>query len=309
MYSVEELLAAVHRLTAQRMSTPVCGTAGHAAGHVCLVPSARIALPDLRKAISSRFGEPRSLVAGGIVDPAASVRTGLPLLTPFGERVVEMRAWACGDRWVGCGTTHHDDGDDRLVVLVAERENPAAGLDEAASWVDRVVALTGWETTRVRTVGWAAVEARLGTALPSDYKRLIEIFGGPGAFDDYVQLQVPDAHVESMDIVRHTEWLGEWARTEGSHLRDPYPVYPAAGGVLKWAGTEQAEEFYWLTGDPDPDKWPVLAHGELRESWIRFNGTTAEFIHHMLTDLGHPFSMARWYDVHWYQDYGHPVPP
>ncbi|MDQ0844631.1 SMI1/KNR4 family protein [Streptomyces sp. V1I6] len=29
----------------------------------------------------------------------------------------------------------------------------------------------------MRTVAWAAVETRLGTALPSDYKRLVEIFG------------------------------------------------------------------------------------------------------------------------------------
>jgi len=309
MNAVEELLAAVHRLTAQRMSTPVCGTAGHAAGHVCLVPSARTAFPDLQKAIGSRFGEPRSLVTGGTVDPAASVRTGLPLLTPFGERVVEMRAWACGDRWLGCGTTHDDDGDVRPVVLVAEREDPAAGLGRPASWVDGIVGVTGWETTRVRTVDWAAVEARLGTPLPGDYKRLIEIFGRPGAFDDYLQLQFPDAHVESMDIVRDTEWLDEWVRTHGSRLRDPYPVYPAPGGVLKWAGTEPGEGFYWLTGDPDPDRWPVLAQEDTPGSWIRFNGTTAEFIYHMLTDPGHPFSTARWYDVHWYQDYGHPVPP
>ncbi|MER6802273.1 MULTISPECIES: hypothetical protein [Streptomyces] len=74
--------------------------------------------------------------------------------------------------------------------------------------LDAVAAVTGWDTTRVRSVDWAAVEARLGTGLPGDYKQLVEIFGGVGAFDGCLQLQVPDAHCDSLDIVRHTEWLG-----------------------------------------------------------------------------------------------------
>ena len=301
---VEEFLADVHRLTAQGTGTPVCGRRGHPAGHVCLVPPAEIGLEELQEAIGSRFGEPRRLATGGTADPAASARTGLPLLAPFGERVVEMRAWAYGDRWIGCGTTRTGDGDVRLVVLVAEREDPAAGLPEPASWVDGVVAVTGWDTDRARTVDWAAVETRLGTGLPADYKRLAEIFGGAGAFDGYLQLHVPDAPFDSSDIVRHTEWLGEWARTRGSDLWEPYPVYPAPGGLLQWAGTEQADGFYWLTGDPDPDKWPVLAKEDVPDSWQRFDGTTGEFVHRLLTDPDHPFSSARWFDLHWFQSYG-----
>ncbi|MYS75449.1 hypothetical protein GTY88_34290 [Streptomyces sp. SID5926] len=302
---LEGLLAAVHRLTAQRTGTPVCGTAGHGAGHVCLVPPAGAGLPGIEEAIGSRFGEPLRLVTGGITE-AAGGPAGLPLGTPFGERVVEMRAWPYGDRWIGCGTVRADDADGavRPVVLVAERADPAAGASAPATWVDGIVAVTGWGTARARAVDWPAVEARLGTPLPGDYKRLVEIFGGAGAFDGYLQLQVPDAHDRSADIVRHTEWLGEWARTHGSRLWEPYPVYPAPGGLLQWASTEQADGFYWLTGDPDPDRWPVLAKEDVPDSWQRFDGPAGEFVHRMLTEPDHPFSTARWFDVHWYQDYG-----
>ncbi|NEC33775.1 hypothetical protein G3I66_11355, partial [Streptomyces rubrogriseus] len=62
---LEGLLAAVHRLTAQRTGTPMCGTAGHGAGHVCLVPPAGAGLPGIEEAIGSRFGEPLRLVTGG----------------------------------------------------------------------------------------------------------------------------------------------------------------------------------------------------------------------------------------------------
>ncbi|MGC9535429.1 hypothetical protein [Streptomyces sp. UG1] len=40
---------------------------------------------------------------------------------------------------------------------------------------------------------------------------------------------------------------------------------------------------------------------EFPDSWQRFDGSTAEFIHRMLTDPHHPFSTARYFDVHWFQ--------
>ncbi|OIJ88257.1 hypothetical protein [Streptomyces colonosanans] len=281
----------------------VCEEPGHPAGHSCLAPSADLGLPELQEAISGWFGRPRNLAMGGYVDPSVTGRTGLPLLAPFGERIVEMRAWAYANRWIGCGAARDGDGDDvRLVVLVAERDNPAADMAEPTSWVDGVVAVTGWETTRVRTHDWAAVEARLGTSLPGDYKRLVEAFGA-GAFDGYLQLQIPDAGFESEDIVRRVERLDERARTHGSDLWRPYKVYPAPGGLLKWGSSVQADGFYWLTEDPDPDRWPVLVTEDIPDSWERFDGPTAEFVYRSLTEREHPFSMARYFDAHWFQSY------
>lgn len=300
---LEELLSAVHRLVAPGTGDLACEAPGHRAGHICLVPSGALGLPELQEALSGRFGEPRNIAMGGCAAPNVSARTGLPLLAPFGERIVEMRAWAYADRWIGCGTARTGDGDIMLVVVVAEREDPAADRAEPTSWVEGVVAVTGWETTRIRTVDWAAVENRLGTALPSDYKRLVETFG-EGAFDGYLQLHLPDASFESTDIVRHTEWLGEWARTHGGLLWEPYQVYPAPGGLLQWGSSEPADQFYWLTEGPDPDKWPVLAMEDVPDSWARFDGTTAEFVHRMLTEQEHPFSTARYFDLHWFVSYG-----
>jgi hypothetical protein len=160
----------------------------------------------------------------------------------------------------------------------------------------------GWDTSRLRTYDWTAVETRLGTALPSDYKQLAEIFGN-GAFDGFLALQTPDAPCASADIVRHTEWLGEWARTRGSELWRPYAVYPVPGGLLQWGSTEQAHGFYWLTEGPDPDRWPVLVTEDVPDSWVRFDGPTAEFVHRMLTRREHPFSTARYFDTHWFESY------
>lgn len=298
---LDELLSAVHRVAAPGTGDLVCDLPGHPAGHMCLAPAPEIGLPELQEALGGRYGQPRNLAMDGCADRTVTARTGLPLLTPFGERIVEMRGWPYADRWIGCGSARVDD-DIRLVALVAERPDPAADMAELTSWVDGVVAVTGWETSQVRTVDWAAVETRLGTALPSDYKQLAGIFG-PGEFDGFFALHAPDAPFRSADVVRHTEWLGEWARTSRSGLWEPYEVYPEPGGLLQWGSTEQAHGFYWLTGDPDPDRWPVLATDDACDRWERFDGSTAEYVYRMLTRRDHPFSMARYFDTHWFQSY------
>lgn len=299
----EELLALVQRLVWHGAAGVLeCRQEGHQAGHVCLPASGDVAYAALTEKFGGRYGPSRSLVADGRIDPAAAERFGRPLLAPFGEELVEMEAWAYADMWIGCGATNADDGLQPVVVVAARPDPVAGGVPEDASWVDRVVAVTGWEPCRPRTVDWAAAEQRLGTALPGDYKQLAEIFGY-GAFDGYLQFSVPDAGSAHGDLVRNTEWLAEFARTQGNSLWEPYTLFPTPGGLLQWAGSEQADQFYWLTDGPDPDRWPIVVSEETPDSWERYDGSTAEFIYRMLTDRQHPFSIARHFDVHWFESY------
>ncbi|MBL1087983.1 MULTISPECIES: SMI1/KNR4 family protein [Streptomyces] len=320
----EALLSAVHRLAWPGTGDLRCEEAGHPTGHICLTvpsapmnpakfsdfsdysdspgPSHRPDLSALQEALSRRYGRPRNLAMDGYADPTVTRRTGLPLLTPFGERLVEMRAWAHGSRWIGCGSARFDDGI-RPVVLVAEGQDPAADVPEGSSWVGGVVAVTGWDASGRHTVDWAETEARLGTPLPSDYKRLVDLFGD-GAFDGYLQLHVPGSCFKSTDLVRQTAWLSEWASATSSALWEPYELYPAPGGLLQWASSEQADAFFWLTEGTDPDRWPILITEDTHDSWVRFDGTTTEFLYRMLTDRQHPFSTARYFDSHWFESYG-----
>jgi hypothetical protein len=156
-----QLLEAVHQLAWIDTGELQCAEAGHAAGHVCLTVPAGTSLSALLTELRNGYGQPRTLVVDGRHDPAVTERNGLPLLEPFGQRLVEIHAWACRGRWIGCGTTRTGDGL-RLTLLVAERADPAAdGLPEDASWADQVVAVTGWDTDLTHTVDWAAVEHRL----------------------------------------------------------------------------------------------------------------------------------------------------
>lgn len=138
--------------------------------------------------------------------------------------------------------------------------------------------------------------------LPEDYKQIAEIFGC-GAFDGYLRLHVPDAPLVSFDLVRQAQWLAEFAEDHRAFW-EPYSIYPASGGLLEWADTEQEHQVYWLTEDPDPSRWPILKTGGARDEWERFDGSTAEFVFCMLTDPLLPFSRAESLGLPWFTRYG-----
>jgi hypothetical protein len=223
----QELLAAIHSLVTLHQRDLVCDQVGHGVGHACLTAADEIDLTAFGEVLSGRYAGPRNLASDGYVDPTVTEGTGAPLLTPFGDQLVGMRAWTYADRWIGCGVVRAD-GDVRPVVLVAERVIPPPdGMPEDASWVDRVVAVTGWARERGDDVDWAAVETRLRMQLPGDYKELVERFGY-GAFDGYLSLLLADGPPGSLDIVVFNEfWRGvpdptataRGSRTAGTQLR------------------------------------------------------------------------------------------
>ncbi|MFK3730248.1 SMI1/KNR4 family protein [Streptomyces sp. NPDC088090] len=298
------LLARVRRLAWADTGELRCGEPDHPDGHVCLpAPIGEDALDAFRRALVERYGEARSLAADGRADPTATTHTGLPLLTPFGDRLVAMRGWFHGGRWIGLGAIRRPYGP-LPVLLVAEGRSPADDLPEGTTWLGGVVAATGRDLAAARhPVDWADAEARLGTALPADYKQLAEVFG-EGAFDDHLRLYVPGSDAHGSDLVGNALRSAEWARTRGARLWEPYGVYPAPGGLLQWGDTEQADTFHWLTEGDDPDRWPVLACSDDHDSWTRFDGTVTEFLHRVLTDRQHPYSLARHFDGHWFTPYG-----
>ncbi|MER5347984.1 hypothetical protein ABT030_48605 [Streptomyces mirabilis] len=149
-------------------------------------------LTELLAEVGPRAGRPRNLAADGFTDPSLTERTGLPLVEPFGDELLEMRGWAYGSHWIGCGRVITSRRE-RTVVVVAKREDPAVsvtgkredpavtGFPEGASWAEKLRILTDWDPVPQPAVNWPAVEADLATSLPSDYKEIVDLFG-PGGF-------------------------------------------------------------------------------------------------------------------------------
>ncbi|MGW2769990.1 hypothetical protein [Streptomyces sp. NPDC001275] len=229
---------------------------------------------DLTDLLGDRYGAPRTLVLDGFTDPTVDESRGAALLVPFEDRAVTIRAWAYGEQWVGTGTARDAEGIERPVLVVAHREVPeplAVAPDEDVDWVERLIRITGWtQPARRPDVDWADVESRLGTALPSDYKRMVETFG-EGAFDGYLHLN-------------QEPWTS---------LRED--------GLLIWAGTEDEYLYCWRVDGDDPDRWPVVVQSFDDED--SFDCQAAEFVCRILIELHHPFTMARYFDTHWFMNY------
>lgn len=235
------------------------------------------ALTDL---LAGRYGAPRTLVLDGFTAPTVDASSGAALLVPFEDdrAVTKMRAWAYGDQWVGTGTVRDAAGAERPVLVVARRELPeplaaAPDGDEDVYWVERLKQIVGWTGPAERPdVDWAEAESRLGTALPSDYKRMVGTFGH-GAFDGYL-----DLNQEPWTDLRHD-------------------------GLLIWAGTEHEDLYCWRTTDAgDPGRWPVVVRSFDGKD-LHFDCRTAEFVCRILVDPHHPYTMAGYFDTHWFMNY------
>ncbi|MGW4822949.1 hypothetical protein ACWEP4_29125 [Streptomyces sp. NPDC004227] len=229
---------------------------------------------DLTDLLGDWYGAPRTLVLGGFTDPTVDESRGASLLVPFEDRAVTIRAWAYGDQWVGSGTARDAEGIERPVLVVAHREVPeplAVAPDEDVDWMERLIRITGWtQPARRPDVDWAEAESRLGTALPSDYKRMVETFG-EGAFDGYLDLN-----------------------------QEPW-TYLREDGLLIWAGTEDEYLYCWRVDGDDPDRWPVVVRSIDDED--SFDCQAAEFVCRILIELHHPFTMARYFATHWFMNY------
>ncbi|MGW4567902.1 hypothetical protein ACWEN3_37840 [Streptomyces sp. NPDC004561] len=234
-----------------------------------------LAPQDLTDLLSGRYGAPRTLVLDGFTDPTVDDSGGAGLLVPFEDRAVTVRAWAYGDQWIGTGTARDAEGVTRPVLAVAHRDVPeplAVAAGEDVDWVDRLIRITGWtQPARRPDVDWAEVESGLGTALPSDYKRMVETFG-EGSFDGYLDLN----------------------QEPGTHL--------GQDGLLIWAGTEHEDLYCWRSDGDDPDRWPVVVRSFDGKDLV-FERRTAEFVCRILVDPHHPYTMARYFDTHWFMNY------
>ncbi|MGW4890804.1 SMI1/KNR4 family protein [Kitasatospora sp. NPDC004240] len=154
--------------------------------------------------------------------------------------------------------------------------------------VERLVALTG-RRAAPRPFDWDSVERRLGTRIPQDYKRLAEAFGA-GSFDHDLELLAPGAGL--LDLTRIT--------ADRSDFADPAPPGGPEFVLIEWASTSAEHSLCWLVTEHDPDRWPVHARYDKFDPWERFDCSASEFLHAMLTDPHHPYSLAEAFETHWF---------
>jgi hypothetical protein len=136
--------------------------------------------------------------------------------------------------------------------------------------------------------GWEAVEAALGTALPSEYKALISTYG-TGGFNEFLYVFNPFAANRYRNLLTLKDDILRAYATSRAGFPDAYPdpPFPEPGGLLPWARTDNGDEFYWKT-DGQPDAWSIVVIKSRNSAQFRYALPITDFLHRLLTNQLEP---------------------
>jgi hypothetical protein len=126
-------------------------------------------------------------------------------------------------------------------------------------------------------VDWPAVERRLGTRLPADYRGYVDTYG-LGSVGDLFWVLHPYGRPDRLNLA------DQWAAEPGPLLTPPpYPVGQVPGGLLPCAVDEDAGVLHWHAAGPDPDRWTVVYRDEDGDRWYPFDLGLVAFLHAVFT--------------------------
>lgn len=130
----------------------------------------------------------------------------------------------------------------------------------------------------VRVPDWAAGENALRTALPADYRELIETYGG-GFIDGYLLLLEPKCPNDVYGFLKISAEREE-ANDSLWQFEDKPDEMPTPGSCpVCWATTDNGEYLYWLAqADDDPESLVIMINSESGEDWERYDMTVPRFL-------------------------------
>jgi hypothetical protein len=110
---------------------------------------------------------------------------------------------------------------------------------------------------------WNLIQKRLGTPLPTDYKKLIDRYG-TGTFNNFIVPYNPFAKDDSLNLFQALDTHHQASRQiqiEGDvswSVVHPYQLFPAPDGLLPWGTTATfGKTFFWQVSGP-PETWVTV---------------------------------------------------
>jgi hypothetical protein len=119
---------------------------------------------------------------------------------------------------------------------------------------------------------WTAMEEKLGTRLPEDFRDFC-LYYGSGAFNDPGRLCIFVRNPLAPDFEARFCQDVDWLRLmKGSASDDdfPYGVFPPLPGLILWAEDDNGCMLFWLT-EGQPDRWPIVVTPPRGYFWERFD--------------------------------------
>ncbi|MET9515788.1 SMI1/KNR4 family protein [Streptomyces sp. NPDC002994] len=129
-----------------------------------------------------------------------------------------------------------------------------------------------------RQKNWGSAEQTLGVELPSDYKELIQTYGGSN-WDDYLYVLEPDCPNDNYDLI---EWEDQQTEAlEGLWEFEEKPTGLTAAGtrIIPWATTDNGECLYWLVRPGQgPEEWTIMLNEARGSGWEHYPTTCTRFL-------------------------------
>jgi hypothetical protein len=130
---------------------------------------------------------------------------------------------------------------------------------------------------------WSELETKMGTPLPRDYRDLYNHYGP--IFINRSLLTYSPFYVQENKMTVWEENVEQFREmNESLHKKYPdteLPYWPAKGGFLPIAGTDNGVIIAWLT-EGKPDEWPILVFQERSSQYDRHDMGYAEFLYKRL---------------------------
>ncbi|MGW8361193.1 hypothetical protein ACWGK1_11570 [Streptomyces wedmorensis] len=133
-------------------------------------------------------------------------------------------------------------------------------------------------------VDWSRAEHTLGTALPTDYKQLVDTYGA-GIFDETIWLLAPSSAYDDCDLHTQTTERHDILDSLWEFEDKPPGLQEPGAKVLPWAFEEGTGAFlYWLARpDQHPDNWTVLYNEGRGPLWEHHDMGSLPFLLAVLT--------------------------
>jgi hypothetical protein len=128
------------------------------------------------------------------------------------------------------------------------------------------------------TPNWNVAEESLHATLPTDYRELIEAYGG-GLVDDYLLLLEPGCPNDVYDLLKISAEREEANDALWEYEDKPVEMETEGNRLVCWATTDNGEYLYWLIQPGDtPASRPILINSESGEEWERYDMTVTQFL-------------------------------